>query len=77
MKALCYQQHRHSNDSNGNPRRIFVVYSTGGIPMRVINEGYAGNPRLDLPELSPVDVTASEYRSTIRYAKDQNIWEER
>lgn len=31
------------NDTNGNPRRLFVVFSKAGTILETIDEGYNGN----------------------------------
>ena len=72
------QQQRHKNDSSGNPRRLWVFHTVeDGRPVRVVDEGYGGRPKTgpETLEISPVDVTPSEYQATRRYAKDQGILE--
>lgn len=62
-KPLCWQRWKALNDSNGNPRRLYVQFDKGGNIMRVYDEGYAGKPK-DLvgPELACVNIMPSEYR---------------
>lgn len=55
-----------SNDTNGNPRRIWATYDERGHIIDVKDEGYEGRPeslRNDLAtELPSVEITPSEYR---------------
>lgn len=62
-----------NNDKNGNPRRLWVVYtqsawSNNYVVDVVIDEGYEGAPDLikKYPELPSVWVTPSEYNSIKR-----------
>lgn len=66
-----FVQHlKTTNDTNGNPRRLWAVYrvaSTGNFMVwdQVIDEGYGGKPTelrgyLELPELY---ITPQEYKS--------------
>ena len=78
MKNIMQHQ-RAKNDQNGNPRRLFVIYAPENFKIvKVINEGYSGRPEdFDGIEICPVDITLEEYRSTIRYAKNHGIFEDR
>jgi hypothetical protein len=66
-----FVQHlKTTNDTNGNPRRLWAVYrlaSTGNFFVwdQVFNEGYGGKPEelrryIELPEIY---ITPSEYNS--------------
>ena len=63
-----YQHLRGPQDTNGNPRRCFVVYDSGGNILEVIDEGYAGRPKhlRMLAQLPDVVVSANEYRAFLR-----------
>lgn len=68
-----FQHVKAPNDTNGNPRRCFVIYDldSGRGITEVIDEGYSGRPiRLrDMYELANVNVSAREYRSFIAIGK--------
>ena len=73
------QHQRCKNDANGNPRRLFVLWDASGNIVAVADEGYRGWPAKEwgtrndinaITEVSPVDITLAERRSTIRYAKN-------
>ncbi|MEU7278731.1 hypothetical protein AB0A69_08080 [Streptomyces sp. NPDC045431] len=58
------------NDINGNPRRGWLVHSSLGIPVRFVDEGYAGRQALREAGFDPdsllatdkIKVPAREYR---------------
>ena len=58
------------NDSNGNPRRCFVLFNENGIGIAAYPEGYEG--RNCLPEhlrktIAPtINVAAQEYKSWLK-----------
>lgn len=55
-----------TNDTNGNPRRIWATYNDRGHIVDVKDEGYEGRPaslRDDIAhELPSIEITPSEYR---------------
>ncbi len=57
-----------SNDTNGNPRRAFVIWSSDGTLLDVIDEGYSGKPQWlrELADLGDIKVTATEYREILK-----------
>lgn len=73
MTRYVMQRLRAPNDTNGNPRRLIVVYDldSAGDPAAIIDEGYAGSGpgrmfeegfgsvRISLPD---VEISATEYR---------------
>lgn len=63
-----YQRFNAGNDTNGNPRRVFVVYSSGGTVLDTIDEGYAGAPQWvrQLHQLPDVRCSVSEYRDWLK-----------
>ena len=75
MKA--YQHMKAPNDTNGNPRRLFMVYD--GSTQFAVDEGYKGKPKFlnycrhgrnwgngdDFQELMPVDISPKEYRKIL------------
>lgn len=67
-----YQHLRTTNDRNGNPRRVFCVYSEDGRLLDAIDEGYAGRPQWlrGLVEIPSFDILPSEYQRLMRWTKD-------
>lgn len=64
-----FQHIKAPNDSNGNPRRLYLVYSTEtGRLVSVYDEGYGGRPAAlrGVVELPPIEVSASEYKAWLR-----------
>jgi hypothetical protein len=66
------------NDTNGNPRRLWVIYLFAEnarrdaflVPRYIIEEGYSGEPDLcGAVRLTDVRVTPAEYNSWVREAK--------
>ena len=68
MKYLV-QLWKADNDSNGNPRRLYVFMNpkTGQI-IKAIDDGYKGRPyKYDsVVELPAVNITATEYRVILK-----------
>lgn len=66
-----YQHLSAPNDTNGNPRRCFVIMGEDARVLDVIDEGYAGAPRWirDLVQLPGMRITATEYRDWLRTGK--------
>jgi len=64
-KRGLYQHLRAPNDENGNPQRLWFVYTPNGRVAICIDEGYCGRPRqLREPffyELPEFDVSVDEY----------------
>ena len=70
---MAIQHLTANNDANGNPRRVWAVYSrTGGI-LDVIDEGYSGFPSKyrDLPQLPTVSIDGAEYREWMH--REENL----
>jgi hypothetical protein len=72
MNAATHYQHlRHvgGNDTNGNPRRIFVLYDAQGNIVQTINEGYRGTPSevRGLVQLPGYSVSASDFRELSKH----------
>lgn len=75
-KKIKYSQHiRTTNDTNGNPQRLYVGYAADGEVMRVTDEGYGGRPEWSrgLIELWPFDVTPKEYNDTLKTARARGL----
>jgi hypothetical protein len=72
---LCYQQLRAPNDTNGNPRRLWVVYHQDGTVAEVVDEGYGNRPKYlsTLPDLGSIDIAGKEYRAFISLGKARHI----
>lgn len=69
-EPTMFQHLKAGHDTNGNPRRCFVILDNTGTVLDVIDEGYAGRPLWlrDLVELPNVTVSAGEYRSFLKMA---------
>jgi len=69
MATPTMVQHlRTTNDTNGNPRRIYLLMTAEGTVTRAIDEGY-GNPPSEygiLVQLPSVNITPAEYRRTLK-----------
>lgn len=69
---------RATNDTSGNPRRVFVGLDSSGHVVIVTDEGYDGRPGWvrDLNARGtwelPVNVTPREYRERIRQGASLN-----
>jgi hypothetical protein len=62
------QQLRTKNDVNGNPRRVWVIYSLTGLVLSTHDEGYVGKPleARELVELPSIEVLPTEYRRFVK-----------
>jgi hypothetical protein len=69
-----------TNDTNGNPRRLYLILNDEGNPVKALDEGYRGREvaRLWAQERNvtlwngpDIDVTPNEYKSWIRWQKAQ------
>ena len=69
-QPTMYQRWKAPNDTNGNPRRVFLVFDAEGNVLDVIDEGYAGRPGWlrGLIQLPDVHCFAHEYRDWLRQA---------
>jgi len=72
MQHLCA-----TNDRNGNPRRLWAVYTNDGHVIEVIDEGYAGRPQVgaDVVELPMVHITPAEYSAWLGWWADNVSWD--
>lgn len=61
----AYQHMSAKNDSNGNPRRLWMVYE--GKDFYAIDEGYNGRPKClaDYVELIPVNISPADYHELL------------
>jgi hypothetical protein len=71
MSDIIMQHLRTTNDTNGNPRRLYVFYGRNtGDYVGIVDEGYSGRPRaqpgIDILELNSVDITPKQYRELKR-----------
>ena len=68
---MILQRLKTTNDTNGNPRCVWIAYRHDGGVAAVRDEGYAGRPRdWDESDRKPVElaeivVTPAEYRSWV------------
>ena len=62
-----------TNDRNGNPRRVWILYGEDGNPAMVRDEGYAGRPDWGAVELSNINVSPREYRGWIKFGAERGI----
>ena len=68
-----YQCLRAKNDSNGNARRLYVLYSLTGGPRKVIEDAYnTPDACLGLMELSTIEVAPSVYREWVKLGNSLN-----
>ena len=65
---MCWQHLNAKNDTNGNPRRVFVVYARDGEILDTIDEGYAGTPGWlrKLPQLPGFVIAPAQYRELLK-----------
>ncbi len=63
-----YQHLRCANDTNGNPRRVFVFYDAAGSIVAVEDEGYRGKPKAcaGLVELPSLETYPAERRDLLK-----------
>lgn len=62
---------RASNDTNGNPRRLFLILDNDGDAVDAVDEGYSGYGAIarNYPEIkigATIEVTPAEYRSWLK-----------
>lgn len=71
MPTKFFQHLGTTNDTNGNPRRVYVVYDADGFVCAVYNEGYRGIPKeiKGLTQLPGFNITPGDYRECVRLAK--------
>jgi hypothetical protein len=82
MKGYIFQHLCAPNDRNGNPRRLWVLYSKGtGDVFEVINEGYGGRPTVcdarrvkTATEVAQIQISTKEYNNWCREAKRLGIY---
>ena len=74
-KERYYQHLSTTNDTNGNPRRLWMIYNVNGNVIRVIDEGYSGRPDTQARELMPVNISPKEYNHIKEVFKSKVIWE--
>ena len=66
-----------SNDRNGNPRTVYVLYNEHGIMLNAWNEGYRGYDAVDkeyikLAQNAPaINVTIAQYNEVLQWKKAQ------
>lgn len=70
-----FAQHlRCTNDTNGNPRRIWAIHDTndGDPGVTYVDEGYSGRAAVKgLPEIPGVEITPGCYRELKRLAQPE------
>jgi hypothetical protein len=64
------QRLRTTNDINGNPRRVWIIYYPGSMPL-ALDEGDRGTPQQvtainEYVQLPDISVPPSEYRSFLK-----------
>lgn len=77
-----YQHIKAPNDSNGNPRRLYIVYEVsltepqGADVVAVFEEAYMGIPAAlkSMASLYPVSVAVSEYNGFIKLGKSKGVY---
>ena len=68
-----------THDTNGNPRRGWLVYERPGMCVDWIEEGYRGRPALtsvhgDIVVTAVLAIPPSEWRRIRRSAADREAW---
>ena len=63
-----------TNDINGNPRRIFIIFDEESNIIETIDEGYSGDRELNkkypnLPSYCTFKTTIKEYRNLLKWGK--------
>ncbi len=71
MKPILFIHLRAQNDTNGNPRRVFVVFNEDGNIIEAIDEGYRGQAAVTkkypgLPNGGSFITTPAEYRHLLK-----------
>jgi hypothetical protein len=71
-----FQHVKTTNDTNGNPRRLYMVYAAGAEIIGVIEEGYGGKPQSlrNVAEIIPLHITPNEYREVKNWAKREELY---
>lgn len=68
---------RHTNDVNGNPRRLWVALDVRGRHCLVHFEGYGGRPthlyQAGDRDMGAYDVTPAEYKRQLTLARQRGI----
>ncbi len=66
--ATMFQRLNAGHDTNGNPRRVFVLLDYNGDIVHTIDEGFSGTPKecKGLLELPSLDISAGLYRKLLR-----------
>lgn len=64
------------NDTNGNPRRIFVIFDEDGEILDCIDEGYSGLAEVtkqypNAKYAGRFETTPKEYRSLLKFKKKE------
>lgn len=65
---MFYQHVSTTHDTNGNPRRLYLVYNGNGDLTDVYEEGYRGLPKelRQMKQLSTLEITPREYKELKR-----------
>lgn len=68
MKPTHFQHLTCSDDTSGNPRRVFVFYDSTGAIVAAHDEGYAGRPKecLGLVELPDIETYPAVRRALLK-----------
>lgn len=77
MNAPRYivQQWRAPHDTNGNPRRLQILWSLDGAFAAIHEDAYVTPPRpADAIDIGSIEITATDYRQTVRQAISLSIF---
>lgn len=67
MSPSMKQHIRTLNDVNGNPRRLWMAYSSSGEVLQVVDEGYSDDPWPKCQaQLPTIYVQPSEYKRLMK-----------
>lgn len=73
---MIYLHLATKHDTNGNPRRLFLVLDEDGNPVDAIDEGYAGSRQVyekypNIMDGPRIEVTISEYKDWLKWAMNK------
>lgn len=71
-EEIKFIQHlQATNDTNGNPRRVYVFYDDNGDIIKTVDEGYQGFRKewRGIKQLPEIKVMPSEYKHFAKWKK--------
>jgi len=69
---MFYQHLKSTNTINGNPQRLFAIYNKKGEMIKIIDEGYGGEPFecKNMIELPAINIEPKEYKRLLKIEED-------